>query len=148
MIANFAKLNSENKVIDLFVVDQSDVDANGGDQSIAVENWIKTNLLKDDNIIIKQYSLDSSFRKNEAEIGGGYYDAVNDVFITIKPFPSWSLNSDFKWEAPVTKPAIYTDPLVPDYGFSPYWDEENQKWCVYNINGEIISWNPNTFVWE
>jgi hypothetical protein len=148
MMTQFAILDQENKVIDIFVVDQADVDANGGDQSVQAENWVKTNLLKDENAIVKQFSNDGSFRANGAEPNGGYYDPTNNVFITIKPFSSWSLNAEYKWQAPVQRPDPYTDEAVPDYKFYPYWDEENQAWCAYNINEEKIVWNPNTSSWQ
>ena len=88
-MTQFAKLDENNNVIDIFVVDQADVDANGGDQSVEAENWVKQNLLKDASASIKQFSNDESFRVNGAEPNGGYYDSTNDVFITVKPFISW-----------------------------------------------------------
>ena len=37
--------------------------------------------------------------------GIGYtYDAAKDVFYAPQPFPSWTLSSDYLWEAPVAKP--------------------------------------------
>lgn len=147
MMAFFAKLDSDNNVINKFVVDQSDVDANGGDQSVEAENWVKTNLLKDDSVIIKQYSNDNSFRANEAEIGG-YYDTINNVFITVNIFPSWSLNSNFQWEAPVPKPDSFTDSVNPAHICMPAWEEENQQWVVFDSNLDKLAWNPSTSVWE
>ena len=83
-----------------------------------------------------------------AEPNGGYYDTTNNVFILAKPYASWSLNAQYQWEAPVAQPEPYTDAAVPDYSFSPLWDEPNQKWIAYNINEEEISWNPTTSSWE
>ena len=39
MIAYFGILNSDNQVINTICVDQADVDANGGDQSVEAENF-------------------------------------------------------------------------------------------------------------
>jgi len=147
MIASFAKLDSDNNVTDIFVVDQADIDNNGGDVTTESENWVKTNVLKDDSISIKQFFLDGSFRVNPAEVGG-YYDTINDVFISVNIFPSWSLNSNFQWEAPVPKPDNYIDPLVPDYIGAPFWNEVDQEWHAFNINLDKITWNPSTSVWE
>jgi hypothetical protein len=50
---------------------------------------------------------------------GGKYLAEDDVFIGLKPFESWILNSSYEWEAP--KP-------YPNDGDSYYWDEDSQEW--------------------
>ena len=53
------------------------------------------------------------FRANYAQIGGRY-DEINDVFIPLQPFASWTLNTtNWFWEAPLEKPAGRY-----------YWDEE------------------------
>lgn len=65
-----------------------------------------------------EYSTTGEFRANPAGVGCSY-DADNDVFINIKPFPSWTLNqTNWQWEAPSEKP---TDAY---YG----WDELSQSW--------------------
>lgn len=149
MIAHFATLDSENKVLNILAVDQADVDANGGDQSIEAENWVKTNLLKNDSAIVKQFSIDNSFRANGAQPLGGYYDPTNNVFIEVKPFDSWSLNNTtWKWEAPIEKPDNFTDPLIPDYSCAPAWDEANQQWISFDANEDQVVWNPSTSSWE
>ena len=149
MMAYFAILDSEGNITNTIVVDQTDVDNNGGDQSTQAENWVKTNLLKDESAVIKQFSMDGSFRANQAEPGGGSYDSVNDVFLLRKPHDSWTLNtSNWKWEAPVTRPDNYTDPLVPDYICAPTWDEDTQKWWVFDTTEAKLIWNPDTSTWE
>ncbi|UOF80279.1 hypothetical protein [Caudoviricetes sp.] len=54
--------------------------------------------------------------------GVGYtYDAAKDVFIAPQPFPSWTLNANHLWEAPVAMP---TDG-------KPYaWNEATKAWDV------------------
>jgi hypothetical protein len=47
------------------------------------------------------------------------YDESNDVFIHIKPYPSWIINENFDWQAPVPCPS--GDKLY-------YWSEETQTW--------------------
>lgn len=68
----------------------------------------------------KQTSYHGNFRKQYAGIGYEY-DADNDVFIAPQPFPSWSLNDDFDWVAPVPYP---TDGEIYS------WDEETESWVA------------------
>lgn len=52
--------------------------------------------------------------------GIGYtYDAAKDVFYAPQPFPSWTLSSDYLWEAPVAMP---TD------GKAYEWSEATTSW--------------------
>jgi hypothetical protein len=54
--------------------------------------------------------------------GVGYtYDAAKDVFYAPQPFPSWTLSSDYLWEAPVA---------MPDDGKAYAWDEPTKSWIV------------------
>jgi hypothetical protein len=48
---------------------------------------------------------------------GGFYDGVD--FIEKKPFPSWILNSNKQWKAPVP---------YPDDGKQYFWDEAIINW--------------------
>lgn len=57
-----------------------------------------------------------NFRKQYATIGGTY-DSENDVFIKPQPFPSWTLDSNHDWQAPVSKP----EGMVT-------WNEATQAW--------------------
>lgn len=55
--------------------------------------------------------------------GIGYtYDAVNDVFIAPQPYPSWTLDNDFNWQAPTAKP----DGLW-------FWDEDSLSWLEQSL---------------
>ena len=52
--------------------------------------------------------------------GIGYtYDAAKDVFYAPQPFPSWTLSSDYLWEAPVAMPAD---------GKAYAWNEATTAW--------------------
>jgi len=62
------------------------------------------------------------FRHNYAGIGYTY-DAVNDVFIRPQPYPSWELDDNFDWQAPVA---------YPDDDNFYEWDEENLNWKLIN----------------
>lgn len=58
--------------------------------------------------------------ENPASIGGTY-DAVKSKFIPVKPFASWTLDSNDVWQAPVAMP---TD------GQNYAWNEETHAWDV------------------
>jgi hypothetical protein len=68
--------------------------------------------------VCKRTSYHGNIRKQFAGIGFTYLlDA--DVFITPKPYPSWSLDSNHDWQAPIAKPN--TDGLWQ-------WHEDTQEW--------------------
>ena len=65
-----------------------------------------------------QVSFNHNFRKQYAGIGYTY-DETGDVFVAPQPFPSWSLDENYDWQAPIDYPAdgkLYS------------WDETNQVW--------------------
>lgn len=64
-----------------------------------------------------QCSYNSNIRKQYP--GVGYtYDPVSDVFVTPRPFPSWVLDANHDWQAPVPKPE----------GINWVWNETTQTW--------------------
>jgi hypothetical protein len=65
----------------------------------------------------KRTSYNNRIRKQYAGIGYKY-NVNADVFIAPQPYPSWSLNENFDWQAPTPRPIE---------GFWN-WDEENQQW--------------------
>jgi hypothetical protein len=67
--------------------------------------------------VCKRTSYNNRIRKQYAGIGY-FYNPVADVFIRPQPYPSWSIDNNFDWQAPTPRP---TD------GFW-YWDEENLMW--------------------
>ncbi len=64
-------------------------------------------------------SYNNKIRKQYAAIGY-YYDENADVFIAPKPYPSWQLDSNFDWQAPIPKPQ--------DGIFQ--WDEATLSWVA------------------
>jgi hypothetical protein len=63
-------------------------------------------------------SYNSNYRGRFAGIGFSYlHDA--DVFVVPQPFPSWSLDANYDWQAPIERPAD---------GKQYLWDEANQVW--------------------
>lgn len=113
-MAHFARLDANNMVTMVTVVSNADLlDENGNEVEafgvavcesvVGPGPWVQT-------------SYNGNFRKQYAGIGYTY-DAENDVFIGPSPFPSWVLNSDYDWEAPVPKPEGDCQ-----------WNEQTQTW--------------------
>lgn len=65
-----------------------------------------------------QTSYNNRIRKQYAGLGYSY-DPNADVFIAPQPFPSWSLDSNYDWQAP--KP-------YPNDGTKYRWDESKGNW--------------------
>ena len=68
------------------------------------------------NQVCKRTSYNNKIRKQYAGIGYTY-NTDADVFIASQPFASWSLDSNFDWQAPTPKP-----------NGNWFWDEENLEW--------------------
>ena len=66
--------------------------------------------------VCKRTSYNGNIRKQYAGIGYTY-DEVNDVFVTPKPYPSWTLDANHDWQPPTPKPE-------GNYA----WFEPNQVW--------------------
>jgi hypothetical protein len=122
-MAHFAKLDKDNVVIEVHVVNNIEMLAADGSESEVMgvaflirwsggySNW-------------KQTSYNAKIRKNYA--GVGYkYNAQRDAFIPPKPFPSWTLNEQTcLWDAPTPMP---TD------GQRYQWDEPTISWVLINV---------------
>jgi hypothetical protein len=123
-MAHFAKLNENNVVTEVHVVNNIDMLSADGSESEVMgiaflirwsggySNW-------------KQTSYNGKIRKNYA--GVGYkYDAQRDAFIPPQPFPSWTLNEGTcLWDAPTPYP---TD------GERYQWDEATTSWVVIDAS--------------
>jgi hypothetical protein len=112
-MAHFAKLDDNNVVSQVIVVNNAELLDNGVElESKGIDfckllfggNWIQT-------------SYNNSIRKQYAGIGFKY-DTNADVFIAPQPFASWTLDDNFDWQAPIQMPSV---------GIWS-WDEQNQQW--------------------
>lgn len=106
-MAHFAEINEHNTVVRVLVI--PDEQQHRGQEYLANDLglggvWIQT-------------EVDNSIRGRYAGIGD-FYDDINDVFIETQPYPSWTLDENFKWQAPVARPEIG----------SWYWDEAELNW--------------------
>jgi len=115
-MAHFAKLDENNNVLAVHVVNNDVITIDGNESEQAGIDFL-TEL--HDHTLWKQTSYNGSFRKNYAGVGMKY-DQTRDAFISNKPWESWILNeTTCQWEAPVAYP---TD------GESYSWDEETTSW--------------------
>jgi len=117
-MAHFAKLNSENIVIHVSVVDNwNTVDGSGNESEEVGVAYLKSIHGADTNW--KQTSYNGNIRKNYAGIGYTY-DEQRDAFIAPKPYASWTLDeSIWSWKPPTPFPQdnkIY------------YWNEQTTSW--------------------
>lgn len=103
-MAYFAELDIENKVLRVVVIDDNDVVENGGDQSDTAAEAVKLTVpLLGNGVKWVQTSLSGSFRKQYA--GLGYtYDSIKDIFLSPQPSPSFTLDVNNNWEAPIPMP--------------------------------------------
>jgi len=105
-MAHFAKIDSNNTVETVIVVNNSDVsnEQTGIEfiHSLGLEGvWKQTSY----NTFAGEHNLGGTpFRKNFAGIGFTY-DEQRDAFIPPSPYPSWVLNEETcQWEPPTLKP--------------------------------------------
>jgi hypothetical protein len=67
--------------------------------------------------VCKRTSYNNNIRKQYCGIGYSY-NAEADVFIALKPYPSWTLDGNFDWQAPTPKPE----------GINWRWNEDTLAW--------------------
>ena len=101
-MSHFAKIDSNNIVTKVIVAEQDFINSGAVGDSFL---WIQT-------------SYNNGFRKQFA--GTGFtYDKANDIFISQKPYPSWSLDASSDWQPPTPR---------PDDGKEYDWNENTQTW--------------------
>jgi len=149
-MAHFAELNSSNEVLRVIVISNDDVEANGGELSSEAETFVASIVPhSEDGTAWKQTSYNNNFRKQYAGIGDTF-DSSKDKFIKPQPFPSWSLDSNDDWEAPVTYPTITE---IDSNLVIITWDEDNQKWLGATHIGDPIvitnyEWDATNLQWN
>ena len=106
-MANFAFINSQNIVIGVNSINNSDITINNSEnEQLGIDfltNEIKIKTIYPNCVLIRQTSYNSNFRNKYAGLGDTW-DEINNVFISPKPFEDWVLNNNFKWEAPINYP--------------------------------------------
>lgn len=120
-MAHFAELDQNSTILQVIVVNNSDVNNLPFPESEPVGIAFCQSLLGADTRWA-QTSYNANFRYNYAGIGYTFdpIPAPNGAFIPPKPYPSWLLDTNtFQWQPPVPYPTdggIYT------------WDEDTQTW--------------------
>ena len=143
-MAHFASLDINNKVLQVVVISNEDVDANGGDQSAEAETFVATIVpFNPFGGAWKQTSYNNNFRKQYAGIGFSY-DATKDKFIEPQPYSSWSLDASDDWKAPVTYPTVTEISSNP---ISITWDEDNKKWTGIS-DSTNYTWDASSLAWN
>lgn len=103
-MAHFAQLNKNNTVIQVIVVNNSDILDENTQESEAVGIAFCQQLFGADTRWV-QTSYNSNIRKNYAGIGYTY-DSQRDAFIPPKPYDSWVLDEAIcQWQPPVPMPS-------------------------------------------
>ncbi len=133
-MAHFCKLDENNIVVEVIVINNSEIlDENGDEQEQLGKNYISESLGFEGTWI--QTSYNGTFRNQYAGINFTY-DSTNDVFIEPKEFDSWVLGEDFHWHPPISQPIRE--------GYDYFWDEENQSWT----EEKNPNWNEETQTWD
>lgn len=129
-MAHFAKLSEENVVLNIVTLDNKHMLDENNNESEAVgqaylakhNNW-PANLWKQYSYytVNNQHQQSGTpFRGNAANIGG-IWDPENEIFMTQKPFPSWTLDlAEAKWKSPAGD--------APDRDH--LWNEDTQSWYL------------------
>ena len=119
-MAHFAKLNSDNLVIEVLVVSNDDINNLPFPESEPLGiAFLEALLGVEEGITWKQTSYNNNFRFRYAGIGYTY-DSQRDVFLFPQPFLSWVFNEeDMCHVAPIP---------YPNDGKSYLWDENILSW--------------------
>jgi hypothetical protein len=108
-MAHYAFLDNNNFVTEVIV----GIDETKTIEGLDTETWYANFRGQ----VCKRTSYNNKIRKQYAGIGYKY-DANLDVFIAPQPYPSWSLDNNFDWQAPTP---------MPTEG-KWYWDEPTLTW--------------------
>jgi hypothetical protein len=113
-MSHFAKIDENNVVVSVIVAEQDYIDTLPDANS-----WLQTSYNTRRNVHYKPNSNEPSgkpaFRGNFAGLGFTY-DPENDVFIPVKPFEQWVLNTEI-WDYEPPNPAPVPDVVFDDEGF-------------------------------
>jgi hypothetical protein len=113
-MAHFARLDDNNIVTMVTVISNDDMIDENGDEAEALGIAVCEKVIGPGPWV--QTSYNGNFRKRYANTGH-IYNAEHDAFVEQSPYPSWVLNDQHDWEAPVPKPE-------GEYS----WNEETQTW--------------------
>ena len=116
-MAHFAQLDENNTVTQVIVVANDELLLDGVENETKGILFCKSLFGEDTRWV--QTSYNGNKRKNYAGIGYTY-DPVNDWFFAPQPYPSWTLDSEAKWQPPTP----------------------------YPTDGKFYTWNESTLIWD
>ena len=107
-MAHYAFMDSNNFVVKVITgVDETETQTDNGtvvggsseawEAFYAAQPW-------HEGLTCKRTSYNNTIRKQYAGVGFTYNPTAN-VFIAPKPYPSWTLDSNHDWQAPVARPS-------------------------------------------
>jgi hypothetical protein len=111
-MAHYAFLDNNNVVTEVI----TGVDENELLEGLSPEEWYGN--FRGQRCVRTSYN--HKIRKQYAGIGMSYIPSA-DVFVGIQPFSSWSLDSNYDWQAPIAYPAD---------GKKYLWDESKTAWVL------------------
>lgn len=153
-MASFAELNDENKVLRVVLIGNDVPTSNGllGENDMHPDGEVYCKNLFG-GFKWKQTSFSGKFRKRLAGFGTYYNENLN-MFVVKQPYPSWTLDNNGDWNAPIAKPSNlnYENPedLNNPHTFVDLkWNEEAKQWeATRSITDKVkVIWNPNTLSW-
>jgi len=124
-MAHFAQLDETNTVTQVIVIHNNELLVDGVESEQAGIDFCH-NLFGG---TWKQTSYNGNIRREYATIGGTYNVAAN-VFIALKPYPSWTLDSSYDWQPPTPQPVGMW-----------HWNEAELRW--YEAPKPYTSWDES-----
>tara|TARA_R100001082_G_scaffold95662_1_gene62960 strand:+ start:116 stop:574 length:459 start_codon:yes stop_codon:yes gene_type:complete len=147
-MAHFAKLDDNNVVLSVYVVNNDIITDENGDEQESLGISFLQGLYGDDTNWV-QTSYNANVR-GEFAAKGGTYNAEKDKFIVPAEYPSWTLDENDVWQPPVDYPADFNTVN----GLKGYvWNEDTTSWDVsweatepYPDDGKTYSWIDGAWV--
>jgi hypothetical protein len=147
-MAHFAKLDENNVVLSVHVVDNTIITDENGDEQESLGIAYLQNLHGDDTNWV-QTSYNKNIRGSYAG-KGSTYNSETEKFIIPAEFPSWVLDENDEWQPPVDYPADFNaTPALKGY----VWNEDTKSWDTtweateaYPTDGKTYSWIDGAWV--
>ena len=146
-MAHFAKLDSNNIVTQVVVVDDKDTNDSNGNEVESIGVTFCQRLIPDGSDW-KQTSYNANFRGNYAGIGFTYMTNVatlgvasTDIFMSPSPHASWTVGVNTAiWTAPIAEPGLTTSQVAANQAY--YWDEVAHQ--ADTANPKTVGWALTT----
>lgn len=143
MASNYAKLNEDNIVLHVINLDNGldiNPETNEVDHEYAANyltnlyggKWVNTSVILSQKFVDEDYvdQTDDEYRRSAQN--GDRYDEELDAFISPQPFPSWVLDSKYRWIPPVPMPDFsgLADQTYYTWDEDAYQADNTQGWVL------------------